>query len=148
MHDIKKDNVSDFIHLFFLDSFNAIKFTFHLQENKLGMSIAPRGPAVSLDMLRSVKLRSARRRSTEQNIRSPRSSSLSTRSRTLPPLSLSPIMSGTEGSLSRILRQVDINRRGPKRALSSPTHSEGESSKESPRTLSIARQSKSDTLMI
>lgn len=70
---------------------------------------------VSLDMLRSVKLKSARRRTSDQIMRSPRSGRI-TKSRTAPSLSLSPIMTGTDNSLGRILKQVDVNRR-PRRLL-------------------------------
>lgn len=44
----------------------------NFKENRRNSLPGPRGPVVSLDMLRSVKLKSARRRS-EQIMRSPRS---------------------------------------------------------------------------
>lgn len=69
-------------------------------------------------MLRSVKLKSARRRTTDQIIRSPRSGRI-IKTRTAPSLSLSPITKNSENSLGRILKQVEINKRGPRRLLSS-----------------------------
>lgn len=40
------------------------------------------------------------------------------KTRTAPSLSLSPIMAGGDSTLRRILKQVDVNRRGPRRLLS------------------------------
>ncbi|EFN89234.1 hypothetical protein EAI_07741 [Harpegnathos saltator] len=88
-----------------------------IKDNRRNTIPGPRGPVVSLDMLRNVKLKSARRRSNDQAGRSPRNGRI-VKSRTVPTLSLSPITTGSEGNLERILRQVDINRRGPRRLLS------------------------------
>lgn len=92
----------------------------NFKENRRNSLPGPRGPVVSLDMLRSVKLKSARRRS-EQIMRSPRSARM-IKTRTASSLNLSPIMTGTENALGRILKQVDVNKRGPRRLLSSMTN--------------------------
>ena len=89
----------------------------NVKENRRNTIPGPRGPMVSLDMLRSVKLKSARRRTTDQILRSPRSARM-IKTRTAPSLSLSPIMAGGDSTLRRILKQVDVNRRGPRRLLS------------------------------
>lgn len=91
------------------------KDKFSFQENRRNTIPGPKGPVVSLDMLRSVKLKSARRRTSDQMSRSPRSGRI-LKTRTAPSLSLSPIMKSTDNSLSRILKQVDINKR-PRRLL-------------------------------
>ncbi|KAK0082931.1 hypothetical protein PV325_009632 [Microctonus aethiopoides] len=103
----------------------------------------PRGPAISLDMLRSVKLKSARRSRSNadtKNVRSPR--------RTLKncdetqSFSLSPIMPGAVSPLSRILKQVD-NRRKLKRSLMTPTHSDNDLTKDNTKQFDVMQQSKS-----
>lgn len=85
----------------------------NIKENRRNTIPGPKGPVVSLDMLRSVKLKSARRRTTDQIARSPRSARM-IKARTASSLSLSPI---TDNSLGKILKQVDLNRR-PRRLLS------------------------------
>nr|XP_012141567.1 PREDICTED: uncharacterized protein LOC105662579 [Megachile rotundata] len=93
----------------------------NIKENRRNTIPGPRGPVVSLDMLRSVKLKSARRRSNDQIVRSPRSARIiKTRTSSL---SLSPI--GTDNSLGRILKQVDLYRRGPRRLLSNTSSFNG-----------------------
>lgn len=85
----------------------------------------PRGPAISLDMLRSVKLKSARRSRSNadtKNVRSPRRTLKNCETQSF---SLSPIMAGAVSPLSRILKQVD-NRRKHKRSLMTPTHSDND----------------------
>ncbi|KOC62921.1 hypothetical protein WH47_03112 [Habropoda laboriosa] len=91
----------------------------NVKENRRNTIPGPRGPVVSLDMLRSVKLKSVRRRN-DKMTRSPRSARM-IKSRTAPSLSLSPIITSTENSLGRILKQVDLHRRAPRRLLSSST---------------------------
>lgn len=66
----------------------------------------PRGPAISLDMLRSVKLKSSKRKSMDH--KSPRSRGMKNRSQAT--LSLSPLMKGAEGSLSRLLKSSDVRK--------------------------------------
>jgi len=78
----------------------------------------PRGPVVSLEMLRNVQLKSTKRRHIDQAGRSPRSGRI-TKNRTTSNISLSPILTGSEGNLERILRRVDSNR--PRRLLSAST---------------------------
>lgn len=96
--------------------------------------MTPRGPVVSLDMLRSVKLKSARRKTIDCVSRSPRRAH-SLKNRPVSRMSISPIMAGAVSPLSQILRQVDSNpRRAPKRRLSSPTKSDNDMTRESPRT--------------
>jgi len=79
----------------------------------------PRGPVVSLEMLRNVQLKSTKRRHIDQAGRSPRSGRI-TKNRTTSNVSLSPILTGSEGNLERILRRVESNR-GPRRLLSAST---------------------------
>lgn len=76
----------------------------------------PRGPLVSLDMLRNVKLKSAKRKVNDQTGKSPRSGRI-VKNRTASSVNLSPILTGSEGNLERILRQVNFTR--PRRLLSS-----------------------------
>ncbi|XP_066594188.1 uncharacterized protein [Prorops nasuta] len=85
------------------------------KDNRRNSLPACRGPGITLDMLRSVKLKSARRKVGEQNIRSPRSARMM-RNRVTSSLNLSPILKSNDTPLCRILRQVDLNRRGNRRA--------------------------------
>ncbi|KAK1130507.1 hypothetical protein K0M31_018639 [Melipona bicolor] len=94
----------------------------NVKENRRNTIPGPKGPVVSLDMLRSVKLKSARRRTTDQITRSPRSGRI-LKTRTAPSLSLSPIMKSTDNSLGRILKQADVNKR-PRCLLSSSSFRE------------------------
>ncbi|XP_012234281.1 uncharacterized protein [Linepithema humile] len=71
------------------------------------------GPAVSLEMLRNVKLKSTKRRSCDQTGRSPRSRIM--KNRTASNINLSPILTGSEQNLERILRQVKLTR--PRRLI-------------------------------
>ncbi|XP_072750193.1 uncharacterized protein [Anoplolepis gracilipes] len=75
----------------------------------------PRGPVVSLEMLRNVKLKSAKRKPSDQTGKSPRSGRI-VKNRTASSINLSPILTGSEGNLERILRQVNFTR--PRRLLS------------------------------
>ncbi|KAK0167493.1 hypothetical protein PV327_004886 [Microctonus hyperodae] len=100
----------------------------------------PRGPAISLDMLRSVKLKSARRSRSNadtKNVRSPRRALKSCETQNF---SFSPIMAGAVSPLSRILKQVD-NRR--KRSLMSPTYSDNDLKQDSAKKFDVMQQSKS-----
>lgn len=65
------------------------------------------GPAVSLEMLRNVKLKSAKRRVCDQTGRSPRNRIMKSR---IANINLSPILTGSEENLERILRQVKLTR--------------------------------------
>lgn len=71
---------------------------------------------MSLDMLRNVKLKSAKRKVNDQTGKSPRSGRI-VKNRTASSVNLSPILTGSEGNLERILRQVNFTR--PRRLLSS-----------------------------
>ncbi|KAM0736849.1 hypothetical protein ACS0PU_006498 [Formica fusca] len=75
----------------------------------------PRGPVVSLEMLRNVKLKSAKRKPSDQTGKSPRSGRI-IKNRTASSVTLSPILTGSEGNLERILRQVNLTR--PRRLIS------------------------------
>lgn len=72
-------------------------------------------------MLRSVKLKSVRRRTADKIMRSPRSARI-IKSRTAQSLSLSPILTRADNSLEQILKQVDVNRHGPRRLLSNSSN--------------------------
>ncbi|XP_024884045.1 uncharacterized protein LOC112462481 isoform X2 [Temnothorax curvispinosus] len=85
------------------------------KENRQNTVPGPRGPVVSLEMLRNVKLKSAKRRPNDQPGRSPRNGRV-IKSRLASNINLSPILTGSEGNLERILRRVDLNR--PRRLLS------------------------------
>lgn len=84
-------------------------------DNRRSIVSNSKGPVVSLEMLRNVKLRSAKRRSNDPTGKSPRSGRV-IKTRTASPISLSPILTSSEGNLERILRQVDLNK--PRRLLS------------------------------
>ncbi|KYN20490.1 hypothetical protein ALC57_07396 [Trachymyrmex cornetzi] len=87
-----------------------------IKENRRNTVPGPRGPIVSLEMLRNVKLKSAKRRPNAQTGRSPRNGRV-VKNRIASNVNLSPILTGSEGNLERILRRVDLNR--PRRLLSS-----------------------------
>ncbi|RLU24939.1 hypothetical protein DMN91_003030 [Ooceraea biroi] len=86
-----------------------------IKDNRRNSMPGPRGPVVSLEMLRNVKLKSTKRRLNDQTGRSPRSGRI-VKNRATSNISLSPILTGSEGNLERILRRVDSNR--PRRLLS------------------------------
>ncbi|KYM77897.1 hypothetical protein ALC53_11585 [Atta colombica] len=88
----------------------------NIKENRRSIVSSPRGPIVSLEMLRNVKLKSAKRRPNAQTGRSPRNGRV-IKNRIASNVNLSPILTGSEGNLERILRRVDLNR--PRRLLSS-----------------------------
>lgn len=85
------------------------------KENRRNTVPASKGPVVSLEMLRNVKLKSAKRRPNDQTGRSPRNGRV-VKGRTASNITLSPILTGSEDNLERILRRVDLNR--PRRLLS------------------------------
>ncbi|KYM97141.1 hypothetical protein ALC62_12249 [Cyphomyrmex costatus] len=87
-----------------------------IKENRRNTVPGPRGPVVSLEMLRNVKLKSAKRKSNDQSGRSPRNGRI-VKNRIASNINLSPILTGSEGNLERILRRVNLNR--PRRLLSS-----------------------------
>ncbi|XP_020283360.1 uncharacterized protein LOC109854563 isoform X2 [Pseudomyrmex gracilis] len=101
---------SHFLYIFICNNTN---ITF--QDNRRSIVSNSKGPVVSLEMLRNVKLRSAKRRSNDPTGKSPRSGRV-IKTRTASPISLSPILTSSEGNLERILRQVDLNK--PRRLLS------------------------------
>lgn len=70
---------------------------------------------MSLEMLRNVKLKSAKRKPSDQTGKSPRSGRI-IKNRTASSVTLSPILTGSEGNLERILRQVNLTR--PRRLIS------------------------------
>lgn len=86
------------------------------QDSRRNTVPGPRGPAVSLEMLRNVKLKSAKRKPSDQTGKSPRSGRI-VKNRTASSMNLSPILTGSEGNLERILRQVNLTR--PRRLISS-----------------------------
>ena len=97
-------------------------------------------------MLRNVKLKSTRRKSLDQH-KSPRSASRLLRNRSQSNLSLSPVMTGAESSLSRLLKPSDANRRVFKRIQSSTSNSETDLSKDTPPNFKLG-YCKSESLLI
>ncbi|KAL6430344.1 hypothetical protein ACFW04_007800 [Cataglyphis niger] len=86
-----------------------------IKDNRRNTVPGPRGPLVSLEMLRNVKLKSAKRKPGDQTGKSPRSGRIF-KNRSASSVTLSPILTGSEGNLERILRQVNLTR--PRRLIS------------------------------
>ncbi|EFN68393.1 hypothetical protein EAG_10366 [Camponotus floridanus] len=87
----------------------------NIKDSRRNTVPGPRGPVVSLEMLRNVKLKSAKRKPSDQTGKSPRSGRI-VKNRIASNINLSPILTGSEGNLERILRQVNLAR--PRRLIS------------------------------